>query len=164
MNSSQEKPMTRSVGEAAFAREVLQWAKRVLALAIALWTRFCQAVDATQSEVVAASAGPIGVVKIDVDDNLGRAALIRFRSVMRDSRRPQRLFVPIASFDFESFGVTVRRIASHQRPPNTGVLSRSPAHGGIAASNAHPIKKLGAEPKLAVHSTSASPIGFSSLA
>jgi hypothetical protein len=129
----------RFVGKTAVAWEFLQSAKRVLAVFMARWTRFRQALDPTQNKAVPGGDGPIGVVRIDADDDPGRTPLIRFRAVMRDSRRPQRLFVPIASLNFESFGVTLRSIAPHQHPPMRIVLSEgtktlSRSHPGIAAS------------------------------
>jgi len=123
MNASQDKPSIRFVGQADFASEVLQSGKRVLAVFMALWTRLCQVLEATLNEMVPACDGG-GVVKIHPDDNLGRTPLIRFRTLEHDPRRPQRLFVPIASFDFESFVVTVRRFGRQQRPPTGIVLSR----------------------------------------
>ena len=124
MNVSQDKPSIRSVGQADFASEVLQSGKRVLAVFMALWTRLCQVLEATLNEMVPACDGGVGVVKIHPDDNLCRTPLIRIGTLMRASRKPQPLFVPIASFEFESFVVTVRRFARHQRPPTGIVLSR----------------------------------------
>ena len=45
------------------------------------------------------------------------------KTLTRATRKPQRLFVPITAFEFESFTVRVRRVARH-RPLPKGVFAR----------------------------------------
>jgi hypothetical protein len=50
------------------------------------------------------------------------------KTLTRSAKKPQRSLVPITAFEFESFGVRVRRVARH-RPVPTGVFAcqNSPA-------------------------------------
>src|SRR5512138_2871578 len=137
MNTSQDKPVTGLVSKTTFASEILLSASRVLTVFIGLWTRLFQALDTTQYRVAPVGGGPHRVVRVDAEGDVGRTPFLRFRTLTRVSRGPRRLFVPIASFDFENFGVTVRRIAPHQRPltgialnTKTKARSRSRASAG----------------------------------
>jgi thioredoxin 1 len=68
MNPSQSKASFRLIGEADFASKVLQSSKPILVVFWAPWSRPCQILDSTLTELEAASAGRVEIVKINADD------------------------------------------------------------------------------------------------
>lgn len=99
--------------------------ERARAALIARWTRLTEALERTLNEMAAASEGRMDILKSYANGNSGRSPLVRIGTTTRASRKAQPLFVPVSSFEFESFSVAVRRFECHERPQSEKFLSKS---------------------------------------
>ncbi len=125
MKVRQNKQWIRFPGPGCLAPGFPQLCERAGAALIARWTRLTQALERTLNEMAAASEGRVDILKSHANGNSGPSPLVRIGTTTRASRKAQPLFVPVSSFEFESFSVAVRRFECHERPQSGNFLSNS---------------------------------------
>ena len=125
MNVRQNRQSIRFPGLGRLASGIPQLGKRAGAALVARWTRVTQALERTLNEMAAASERRVDTLKSQASGNSGRSPFVRIGTTTRASRKAQPLFVPVSSFEFESFSVTVRRFECHERPQSGNFLSKS---------------------------------------
>jgi thioredoxin 1 len=69
MNTPQNRPNFKSVGEGDFESAVLQSTKPVLVVFCAPWSKPCKVIDTALVEVAKTCAGHVEILKVDADDN-----------------------------------------------------------------------------------------------
>ncbi len=125
MKVRQNKQWIRFPGPGCLASGFPQLRKRARAALVVRWTRLTQALERTLNEMAAASEGRVDILKSHANGNSGRSPFVRIGTTTRASRKAQPLFVPVSSFEFESFSVTVRRFECHERPQSGNFLRKS---------------------------------------
>ncbi len=125
MNVRQNKEWIRFPGPGCLASGFPQVDKRAQAALIARWTRLTQALEKTLNQMAATSERRVDILKSHASGNSGRSPFVRIGTTTRASRKAQPLFVPVSSFECESFSVTVRRFECHERPQSGNFLSKS---------------------------------------
>ncbi len=125
MNARQNKQWIRFPGPGCLASGFPHLGKRARAALVARWARLTQAVERTLNELAAASERRVDILKSYANGNSGRSPFVRIGTTTHASRKAQPLFVPVSSFEFGSFSVTVRRFECRERPQSGNFLSKS---------------------------------------
>lgn len=125
MKARQNKQWIRFPGPGCLASGFPQLSERARAALVARWPRLTPALERTLNAMTAASETRVNILKSHATGNSGRSPFVRIGTTTRASRKAQPLFVPVSSFEFESFSVTVRRFECHERPQSGSFLSKS---------------------------------------